>query len=381
MSGIFISYRHDDSAEAARALYRELSRRFGASNVFIDVETIGPGENFAEIIDEKVGFCDALIAVIGKGWLSSADPGGRRRLDDPHDWVRLEIASAISRGIKVFPVLVGGATLPDQRDLPAAISMLPQAQALDLGPDRFDQGLARLVTALEAVSKRAGNATLWFSMIVNRHKALDPLELHKPEVVWRALRFMLCMVLVEAMMHLPAATGTGRSDSKVWYLLAYATADYIQYLGAAFILHFTLRAFGGKAQLQRSMAAFGFLTAYIPLIAISQVPVWGLDVSILQDVASIRWGLDEGLARLQEFTGGLGPFGILRILVALLAASVLWGLFLAAVFESFRTLHRLGRGIALVAFGVGLVATLMFVLFIVAPYFGAVYTLFASRTT
>jgi TIR domain-containing protein len=381
MSGIFISYRRDDSADMAHALYRELSLRFGTNSVFIDVENIGLGENFAEIIDEKVGFCDALIAVIGKQWLGNADAEGRRRLDDPHDWVRLEIASAISRGIKVFPVLVGGATLPEQRDLPAAISMLPQAQALDLRPDRFDQGVARLVTALEGVRKRASNANLWFSIIVNRHKALDPLDLHKPEVVSRALRFMLYMVLINAVMHLPAATGTERADSKFWYVLAYATADYVQYLGAALILHFAMRAFGGKALPQRSIAAFCFLTAYIPLIAISQVPVWGLDVSILQDVASISWRLDQGLVRMREFTGALGLFGIVRIVSAFLAATVFWVLFFAAVFESFRTLHRLGKGIALVAFACGMIAILIFVLVLVAPYSGAVYALFSGRTT
>jgi hypothetical protein len=381
MSGIFISYRRDDSADVAHALYRELSLRFGTSSVFIDVENIDLGENFAEIIDEKVGFCDALIAVIGTQWLGNADAVGRRRLDDPHDWVRLEIASAISRGIKVFPVLVGGATLPAQRDLPAVISMLPQVQALDLRPDRFDQGLARLVTALEGVRKRASNANLWFAMIVNRHKALDPLDLHKPEVVWRALRFMLYMVLISAVMHLPVATGTERADSKFWYVLADAMANYIQYLGAAFILHFAMRTFGGKALLQRSVATFCFLTAYTPLIAISQVPVWGLEVSIARDAASMSWRLDQGIAKMQEFARALGSIGILRIFIAFLAATVLWVLFFAAVFESFRTLHRLGKGIALVAFGFGMIAILIFLLFIVAPYSGAVYALFSGRTT
>ena len=114
MSGIFISYRREDSAEIAHALYRELSARFGAGSVFIDVEDIGLGENFAATIDEKVGFCDALVAVIGPKWLTVAGPDGRPRLEDGNDWVRLEIASALSRDIKVFPVLTGGARLPDE---------------------------------------------------------------------------------------------------------------------------------------------------------------------------------------------------------------------------------------------------------------------------
>src|SRR5688572_20714511 len=154
MSGIFISYRREDSAQIAHALYRELSARFGAGSVFIDVEDIGLGENFAATIDEKVGFCDALVAVIGPKWLTVAGPDGRPRLEDGNDWVRLEIASALSRDIKVFPVLTGGARLPDQRDLPQALAMLAQSQALELLPSRFDHGVARLVSALEAVRKR-----------------------------------------------------------------------------------------------------------------------------------------------------------------------------------------------------------------------------------
>src|SRR4051794_39874349 len=108
MSGIFISYRREDRAGGAQRLYQSLCAHFGPDSVFIDVENIGPGDNFVEVIDEKVGFCDALIAVIGKTWLNSMHADGSRRLDDAKDWVRLEITSAISRNIKVIPVLVNG---------------------------------------------------------------------------------------------------------------------------------------------------------------------------------------------------------------------------------------------------------------------------------
>lgn len=92
MSGIFISYRCEDSEKVAHRLYRELRAHFGVASVFIDVENSDLGENFAQVIDVKVGFCDALIVVIGKKWLTSTGVDGRRRLDDPQDWVRLEIA-------------------------------------------------------------------------------------------------------------------------------------------------------------------------------------------------------------------------------------------------------------------------------------------------
>ncbi|MGH7304772.1 MAG: toll/interleukin-1 receptor domain-containing protein, partial [Candidatus Rokuibacteriota bacterium] len=90
MSGIFISYRRDDSAAIARRLYELLRARFGLTSVFIDVETIEAGADFAEVIDAKVGFCDGFVAVIGKAWSTAVDTEGRRRLDDPEDWVRLE---------------------------------------------------------------------------------------------------------------------------------------------------------------------------------------------------------------------------------------------------------------------------------------------------
>jgi hypothetical protein len=378
MSGIFISYRRDDSADVAHQLYQALVARFGPESVFIDVENIDLGDNFAEVLDEQVGFCDALIAIIGKKWLISARADGSRRLDDPHDWVRLEIASAVSRGIKVIPVLVDGATLPERRDLPGPISSLTEAQALDLKPDRFEAGIARLTMALETVRKGSNSASLWFALITRRHKALDPLDLHKPEVLWQALRFMLIMVFAEALLHLPAAALANQANSsKLWYLVDYAAASYIQYLGAGLILHFAMKLFGGTAKLQRSIAAFCFLTAFVPLIALSQVPVWGINISILKDAADAAWGPTELLSKMQVFVATLAPFAIARLLVAFVAATLLWGLFFTAVFESFRTLHRLSSGRAFVAFVLGLIGTMAFVAFVVTPQFGTVYKLFA----
>jgi hypothetical protein len=377
MSGIFISYRHDDSADAAHQIYQALAARFGLESVFIDVENIDLGEKFAEVLDEQVGFCDALIAIIGKKWLSSASADGSRRLDDPHDWVRLEIASALSRGIKVIPVLMDGATLPQRRDLPGPIASLIEAQALELKPGRFEAGIARLSTALETVRKGSNSAGLWFALITRRHKALDPLDLHKPEVLWHALRFMLIMVFIEALLHLPAAEFANQAaSSTLWYLVHYAAASYVEYLGAGLILHFAMKLFGGIAKLQRSIAAFSFLTAFVPLIAISQVPVWGVNISILKEAADAAWSPANLLTKMQGFVAELGPFGIARLLVAFVAATFLWGLFLTAVFASFRTLHRLSWGSAFVAFVVGLIGTMAFVAFVVTPQFGTVYKLF-----
>ena len=109
MSGqIFISYRRDDEKYAAGRLYDHLSQHFAKNQVFIDVDNLEPGVDFIDAIEASVGSCDALIAVIGKRWLTSSDQKGKRRLDNPEDFVRLEVATALKRNIRVIPVLVDG---------------------------------------------------------------------------------------------------------------------------------------------------------------------------------------------------------------------------------------------------------------------------------
>ena len=106
--GIFVSYRREESGHVAGQLADRLSDRFGAEQVFIDVKSIEPGVDFAEAIFRAIDACTVLVAVIGPGWLRTADERGGRRLDDPDDLVRLEIGAALARGVRVIPVLVEG---------------------------------------------------------------------------------------------------------------------------------------------------------------------------------------------------------------------------------------------------------------------------------
>ncbi len=106
MPKTFISYRRNDSASNAGRIYDHLINHFGQGQVFMDVDTIRPGLDFVEVVQEAVGSCDALIAVIGREWLGASEESGRRRLENPEDLVRLEIATALERDIRVIPVLV-----------------------------------------------------------------------------------------------------------------------------------------------------------------------------------------------------------------------------------------------------------------------------------
>jgi len=155
MSGqIFISYRRDDSSAWAGRLYDGLSRHFVSNQIFMDVDTIEPGVDFVEAIEKSVGSCEALIAVIGKRWLISFDEEGGRRLNNPEDSVRIEIVTALKRGIRVIPALVDGASMPRSRDLPDDLKSLARRNALEVSHNRFSADLERLIGALErAVEK------------------------------------------------------------------------------------------------------------------------------------------------------------------------------------------------------------------------------------
>ena len=152
MPKIFISYRRNDSAGHAGRLHDRLVGHFGEGLVFMDVDTIKPGLNFVEVVQEAVGSCDALIAVIGREWLTASDPAGTggRRLDDPADMVRLEIATAIERDVQVIPVLVQGAQMPRSLDLPENLKGLAYRNALEVSDAGFSSEVGRLIEVLEA---------------------------------------------------------------------------------------------------------------------------------------------------------------------------------------------------------------------------------------
>jgi hypothetical protein len=147
MSGVFISYRRDDRPGFAGRLTEALEGAFGAEHVFRDIEDIRPGEDFVATIHSRLESVDVVLAMIGPAWLD-ARKDGERRLDEPDDFVRLEIASALASGKPVWPVLVGGAIMPTARDLPEPIRDLAQRQAVVLSDAAWKDDVARLIGAL-----------------------------------------------------------------------------------------------------------------------------------------------------------------------------------------------------------------------------------------
>ncbi len=146
---IFISYRRNETAYPAAWLYKQLAKHYGAVRVFKDVDSIPLGDDFAEVITREVGSCDVLLALIGNQWLTTTDEHGRRRLDDPHDFVRLEIEAALARNIRVIPILVDKSKMPRAEELPDSLDGLARRQALELSSVRFEFDIARLLKVLD----------------------------------------------------------------------------------------------------------------------------------------------------------------------------------------------------------------------------------------
>ena len=138
---VFISYRRDDTANHAAWLYEQLTEHFGALQVFKDVETIQPGDDFVEAINAELRSCGALLTLIGSKWLT-------RRIRDRHDFVRLEIEAAFAGDVRVIPILVDGARMPSAGDLPASIARLARCQALELTEKGKWGQLSELLTVL-----------------------------------------------------------------------------------------------------------------------------------------------------------------------------------------------------------------------------------------
>ncbi len=148
MGSIFISYRRADSEGYAGRLWDHIAAKFGAKKVFMDVDSIGPGDKFPEILSQALESCDVLIAVIGANWVGPT-PKGQRRIDEESDFVRQEVVGAIARGIAVIPVLVGGATLMQAAELPPELAALSTFNAIEVRHPSFNADVQRLLAGLD----------------------------------------------------------------------------------------------------------------------------------------------------------------------------------------------------------------------------------------
>ena len=170
---IFISYRREDSAGYAQAIYGRLTQKFSEHRVFMDVDTIEPGVDFVRTIEQAVEKCDVLIALVGNRWLESKGGAEGPRLNNPEDFVRVEIATALSRDIRVIPVLLDGTPMPAEALLPPPLKLFARRNAIEIGNSRFSSDIERLTTAIDKFFQEQAEAAVTKVDSANLSRTLD----------------------------------------------------------------------------------------------------------------------------------------------------------------------------------------------------------------
>ena len=157
---IFISYRRHDSKYQARMIHEAFAKEVSRENVFMDVDSIPPGANFRKLLRDWVAQCDVLLALIGPDWTDATDPStGKRRLENPSDFVRIEIGEALARDIPVAPILLDGAPMPDADQLPSDLKELCDRQAEFIDYRTFDTDVQRLIKKLSPGASPSGGVS------------------------------------------------------------------------------------------------------------------------------------------------------------------------------------------------------------------------------
>lgn len=152
---IFINYRREDSQADARSVYQRLQRTFGNRQLFMDVDTIEKGRDFREVLHDSLSECQLMLVILGRSWLGVRNDQGTRRLDDPNDFVRMEIAAALKRNIPVIPVRVGGAPMPSEAELPDNLQALARRQSAIVTHENFPHDMDGLEQDIRKIVKRS----------------------------------------------------------------------------------------------------------------------------------------------------------------------------------------------------------------------------------
>jgi TIR domain-containing protein len=151
--GIFICYRRDDNRHAAGRLYDSLAGTFPRQQIFLDIDNIAPGSLFPKVIQERLAEIDVTLVLIGPNWLNANHPDGTRRLDDPADFVRMEIEACLQKGVRVIPVLFDRATMPKATELPLSLQALTMMQSVELNHVSWHRDAEHLISWLRQYVK------------------------------------------------------------------------------------------------------------------------------------------------------------------------------------------------------------------------------------
>jgi hypothetical protein len=305
---IFISYRRDDSAYPAGWLYDRLAERFGEDQIFKDIDSIDLGDDFAEEIAAAVGSTDVLLAVIGDKWLTVADESGGRRLDDPEDFVRIEIEAALTRKVRIIPILVEGARMPSEHQLPPSLTPLARRQALELSPARFSADTGRLLRTLEralADDRAAEDSALSGGAPAGQEPPKAAETLLDDPVTLRGRRTRpLVVTLALAGAGLGIVSNVGRSPDDAHRYFMPETLGVPLFVAALAIL---LQA--GRI---RERLAYGLLLGFGLLTVAAAIGIWELSNQIDEGTHGDAPPVFHGAGALVLIAGLIGTAGVVR---------------------------------------------------------------------
>jgi hypothetical protein len=166
MVKIFINYRRGDTIATAGRLHDRLAKAFGRDNIFMDVDHIPAGVDFVGHLEKQIAACDVLLALIGHGWLNATDTAGQRRIDDPNDFVAIEVASALARNIPLIPVLIDGAPIPPESALPERLKGLSRRNAIEVRNTQFGSDADRLAEKIRVLTGAGARSPVLWSVLL-----------------------------------------------------------------------------------------------------------------------------------------------------------------------------------------------------------------------
>jgi|SRR6266850_1809472 len=279
---VFISYRREETAGEARALFNALVTRLGETSVFMDVDNIALGLDFRQVLQDRLASSDLLLALIGRDWANVQDASGRRRLEDPGDFVRLEIETALKRNIPVTPVLVQGAKMPTVQQLPESIRDLAYRNGFELSHNRWESDLremlrrsglgeqrdGRVKNLLEHVLKRLSSYLPDLIGLVTRPKTaiLRWIEETGGDLT-RPVIFVATTVAIGFLLQLPQL---GKEHDFTTLVASMAVFKVLALVLFAGIIHVLFLGMGGRARFAATFSAYLYMVSplYLALVII-----------------------------------------------------------------------------------------------------------------
>jgi hypothetical protein len=375
MPTVFISYRREETAGEARALFNALVGRLGESSVFMDVDNIALGSDFRQVLQERLASCDLLLALIGRDWVNVKNASGERRLEDSNDYVQLEIQAALKRNIPVAPVLVQGAHMPAAEQLPESIRDFAYRNGFELSHTRWESDLQEMLRRL-GLGTRDNRAKQLFEQTLEQLTGYLPDLVHlvtRPKTAilrWieeakgglmRPFIFVTISVTLGFLLQLPQL---GKEHGFATLVAGMAVFKVVALLAFAGIIHLILRALRGRASFAETFSAYLYVVSplYLVLVIIETATLGVLRAYDPGISAAFRLNPGQFMAdaeQMRAFAAAAPGLALAYNLLNFGAIVVVFGWFIAC-WGALRQLHGVGRWRSLFAGAAVLAAALVF---------------------